>query len=346
MLKAATMKGQLGRRGQPRLPRRVRQLMSPIAAIPESSINRVTVGDNCPFPNYRGWAGRDLLSSRAIDALCQTAPVRHARESLETRPQRKDRHQIENEFIRRLAALLHSLLSGNARWPVPPQGPIDRIEQIRRGWMICPRVLLGGGYLALLDGKRIAGGVGELLNEWKLADRQILLADNPAELPIHGAARGQKAGTLVLDYGHSAAKSMVAGTNIVFTRFPMGINAAHEGWDLAYAREVLSRYRLSLEFFHQQYSRNPGGAPPGIAISLAAYLDGGQFIENHRGGYCKLRMIDRDFNRLTADLWEEIAGQRPAVTSWHDGAAAARNLRKPGAVLVFGTAIGHGFYGL
>jgi hypothetical protein len=312
--------------------------VNPLHAIPESSINRSIIGDDCPLKEFRGIAGRDLLSSRVLEPL--------------RREGASGRADYPGETGRRIAALLFSLFTGSARWPAPPPEAADALDRISRAWQTCPRVLLGGGYLAGDDGAGAAARAQEILGELGLGDREVRLFRQPGEMPLYGAAAGCAAGTLVIDFGHTSAKAVVLPPEHAGTadgeldglgRWPMKINAAHEGWDMEFALEVKAKLRGALGEFRRLYLCRFDSDPPAVAISLAAYLDDGVFVENHRGGFCKLRMIDPDFNALVSVIWQELGGPDLPVQSWHDGTAAARNLPEPGAALVFGTAVGHGF---
>jgi hypothetical protein len=299
-------------------------------AIPESSINRAVIGNACPLIEYRDRGGRDLLASRALETLRQRASAGEA--------------DFTREFARRLAALLHSLFTGDVVWPPPPADSAAALEAIRQYWISCPRVILGGGYLSGEPGREIVADARLHLEGWGLGDRNITLFDRPGSMPLYGASTGQPAVTLVIDFGHTSAKGAIlqeSGELEFLKPRPMGINAAHEGWDPDYARTVHGAIRKALAGFRDECRDN--AAVPAIAISLAAYLENGVLVDNHRGGYCKLRMINPDFNDLIGDIWEDLGMPRPQVCSWHDGSAAARNLSGPGAALVFGTAVGHGF---
>lgn len=86
---------------------------------------------------------------------------------------------------------------------------------------------------------------------------------------------------------------------------------------------------------------------PQVAMSVAAYVDGGRLLGN--GLYARMSVLGDDVRPLIADATRSACGWRPELTVIHDGTAAAAVHAgeapdgAPSAAIVVGTALGVGF---
>jgi len=285
--------------------------------VPEASLNRLSIDPPPHLEDYRGKTGRDLLSGEALTRL--------KNENLTHWPQ---------EGGKRIALLLYTLKKGS---PWKSQLPNSRVKAMAGAWKETENIFIGGGHMTGNQGKAAVETAKGFLKDWGVP-LNVERFSHPREMPLMGAERGTAPGSLILDFGHGTAKGRITGTEAPLPPFPMNIPDTHYGMDLNFAQEVYARLNQALIHFY----RNLKGVPPLISCSVAAYMEEGILHPNHRGGYCKLILIDQDFNKLMEDLWTRITGQRVKVQSFHDGTAAARNLQGSGGVLIFGTAIGYG----
>ncbi|MFP4364597.1 MAG: hypothetical protein ACLFR1_12105, partial [Spirochaetia bacterium] len=207
-------------------------------------------------------------------------------------------------------------------------------------WRQTPRVLLGGGFIAGERGKMFFNETIDCLTSWG-AETGVYSLFSPAQhMPLFGAAAGQPEGTLCLDFGHGSVKGMIKGAEEEIITHTMDLNDLHEGMDPEFAKVVVDKVTMALSYFRKEFSL---GLVPALAVSIAAYVEDGVFMKNDRGAYCKLVIIEENAEKLFGELWEKAGSTAAEVRVFHDGTAAARNLSSPGAAIVLGTSIGHGF---
>jgi len=266
----------------------------PSALRSEASLNRTVVGANPAF---------DLLSARAASTLVGGPGA--------------------EEVGRRVAALLATLKTGDPSTGLGME-PTSWRQAYLAHWHTISCVWLGGGTTARL-GSRLAPAVARHLDHLGIGGLTVRVADQPALLPLIGAARTLTTATTaaVFDLGHSLVKRGVAcyeqgRLTAIHLRAPISLDVQ------AMAEpEVINAVRSIVES-----TLDTTEPVDGVAISVAAYLRDGEPADRH-GAYGALR--------------SHHLARRPI---WiHDGTAAGRAVpsRTRTAVVMLGTAIGVGF---
>jgi hypothetical protein len=284
-----------------------------------ASINRAMVGDR---------AARDLLSAPALARLAGLPAGRGVRSTLDRALSTRDpaAEAVAAEFGRRLGDLLAALRGGDR--DLRPEWDDSWWDR----WAGTTTVWLGGGLAGGPFGARVAA-----VAETRLATGcRVVVADQPEDLPLVGAARLAPPGGLVLDFGHTLVKRAVAGPTpagiAAVLRRLAPVSAPREdatGADVAAAvADIIGA------------AREEAGDPEGpVVASMAAYVIDGLPVRTRLGLYT--RMAD-----LGPGLPHRIAERAGVpIRLVHDGTAAAQAVPPdPHAVVVLlGTSLGVGY---
>jgi hypothetical protein len=202
-------------------------------------------------------------------------------------------------------------------------------------WAGVRRFCLGGGLLSGGLGAPVAAAARAVLTSVSATPRTVAVADDPAWLPLIGAARCADPTiptAVVLDCGHTSVKAAVAQTNgtavVALTVLP---SVVLEDRTLDSAVRAAVRALRTADGWVAAQTAPPVGQ---VIVSVASYVRGGQPIRDGRGLY-------EGFDEH--DGWMSDVGfghLRP--TFLHDGTAAWRAVEDTDAVILLGTWLGAG----
>lgn len=295
-----------------------------VTPIPEASLNRYQISSGVTLEKYKNKSGLELLSSVAVKKL------------------KTEYKQLwTTEFSKRLATLLESLWLGHGWGNYTDDSPIGKI---RNHWKGTTEILVGGGILSGSDGIKIIQQTNYLLTKCGFANKLVILTPTAHNMAIDGLLKSSNNKTLAIDFGHTFVKCSYIGDHGIRTDlnpYNIKLNSQNIKNDKAYAKKVLKSVKESLVFINQQLN---GSKVDYLRISIAAYIDNGNFIKNFRGAYCQLITIDKNAEDLFSNIWKNITNISTKTTVLHDGNSAALLLKhKSGAIIVFGTSLGYGF---
>jgi hypothetical protein len=348
--------------------------LNPEHITPDVSLNRVWIMDLPGVPldaDVRGRRAGDVLSAGALAALVrQHAAALWLSEADRTEDGRllllldtclaagdstvrAQAEAIARQFGRRLAYLVLTLTRGDAaNRAARPEWD----DSYWAYWAAIRQIWLGGGVmsgrlgpLTLAEAQATLAGAG-------LSDCALRLADQPAILPLLGAARAVPPGyraAAVLDCGGTAIKRGVAhyaegarpGLRLL-PSLPAQILALGSLPPLEQAAALAPVLVEALAATWQAAAASgEGPVAPVLVASIAAYVKDNQPLDYQGGAYAALRLLSPNLGAWLAERVSGAVGQPVTVRLIHDGTAAARVFagQPHSAVILLGTALGVGF---
>jgi hypothetical protein len=346
--------------------------LDPTRLGPDASLNRVWIMDLPEMaldPDIRGHRAYELLSPEALGALVRahagalglTAADLGDASAL---PLVLDRclgsgdpgvraaaDAVARQFGRRLGALVLTLKRGDAaNRAARPEWD----DSYWGHWAGLRQIWLGGGLLSGRLGPPALAAARAVLAGAGLTGCTLTLADQPAILPLLGAARAVPPGyttAAVVDFGGTAIKRGVAHFAAgalselrLLSSVPTDFMAL-EPLPLAEQLAVLGA-RMAAALAETWRAAAAAGPPaPVLTASIAAYIEDNQPMHYQRGLYSEMRALSPNLGAWLAERVSAAVGQPVTVHLIHDGTAAARVYagQPQSAVILLGTALGVGF---
>jgi hypothetical protein len=253
-------------------------------------------------------------------------------------------------------------------------------------WTAIRRIVLGGGTMQGALGLRVADTARAWLQRWDV-DVTLEVAQSQSLLPLIGAARSTHDGSLashapperlrslseleegraergrgrnalasalVLDFGNTGAKAVIAhyqaGVLTALTTLPTQPTSAHTASTLPTPDDAqthaLAAFIVDTIATHWRRAVSAGlNLSPIINCSLACYLADNHPVGLYRGDYAALGALAPNLGAYLSDKLSTELAQPMHVELLHDGTTAARTYagRPTTAVLMLGTWLGLGF---
>ncbi|MCU0519837.1 MAG: hypothetical protein MUF84_03990 [Anaerolineae bacterium] len=228
-------------------------------------------------------------------------------------------------------------------------------------WHSIRHVWLGGGIVSGDLGRAMLHHARTVLAESGCADMQLDLTIHQLHMAVLGAARYLPRATdatkaqraLIFDLGHTSVKRGVltySDDAVVHVAYLPAVPVAWRWRNSPDASRDIDGHQV-LDFVvsvicatMDDAARQGWQVDSRIAMSIAAYVDGGRLLGN--GMYARMSTLADDVRPLIAAGVATACRWRPELTVIHDGTAAAAVHAGgvgPSAVVVVGTALGVGF---
>jgi len=313
---------------------------------------------------YAQTAGEDLK----LPALLRTADP-ELPQTRQAVPRAVDRALHHTDpAVRRAAAAIARRLGRNLAYILLTLHRGDEINRAARAdwgpgewehWSRIRRIWLGGGVISGDLGEEIVAHANATLRETNCGtDLTVARAPRPRNMALLGAARYlppqnvPEWHALCMDFGQTSAKCAVATVVQGTLRRLLWFPSVPVSWqwrnDPTAGRDIDGRDVL--DFAARAVAGGVGRAQArgldvvaDVAISIAAYTDGGRLLGN--GIYARMSRLATDIRPMLAARVRDLGGGLRRHYIVHDGtAAAALHAGMPhSAVIVVGTALGVGF---